>query len=76
MRELTESELETLEFLGRFGPTVDPLKCESKGYMHDSEGGGKVYLSSPDLRALADDLTSIAQWLDERATEAETKEKV
>lgn len=71
MREFTKSELETLEFLGSFGPTVDPLACEVKGYMHDSEGGGKVYLRSPDLRAIAEDLISIAQWLDERATQAE-----
>ena len=71
MREFTECEEATLEFLGNFGPTVDPLKCEIKGYMD-----GKTYLNSTQLRELAIDLNSIAQWLDERATEAETQEKV
>ena len=71
MREFTEREQETLEFLGRFGPTSNPLLCELKGWMADDDGGGKVYLRSPDLRAIAEDLNSIAQWLDERATEAE-----
>lgn len=72
MRELTKSELETLEFLGRFGPTVDPLLCELKGWMMDSDGDvTKVYLNSTDLRDVAGSLYSIAQWLDERATEAE-----
>lgn len=75
MREFTEREKETLEFLGRFGPTVDPVACELKGYMADDEGVGKVYLRSPDLRAIAEDLVSIAQWLDERATEAEAGAK-
>lgn len=72
MRELTEREEETLEMLGRFGPTVNPLLCELKGWMLDSDGEVcKTYLRSPDLRTIAEDLISIAQWLDERATEAE-----
>ncbi len=75
MREFTPREKETLEFLGRFHPTVKETDCTIKGYMHDEEGGGKVYLCSPDLRALAEDLISIAQWLDERATEAEQEKK-
>ena len=70
MRELTERQLNALEFLGDFEPTTIVENCEIKGYMD-----GKVYLNSTDLRDLADNLNSIAQWLDERATEAETKEQ-
>lgn len=69
MRELTERQLNALEFLGNFGPTTVEKNCEVKGWMD----GDKVYLNSTDLRDLADNLTSIAQWLDERATEAEGK---
>lgn len=73
MREFTEREKETLDFLGCFHPTVKETDCTIKGYMADGDYKdiSKIYLSSPDLRALAEDLNSIAQWLDERATEAE-----
>ena len=74
MREFTEREQETLEFLGSFGPTVKETDCMIKGYMSDDEGVGKVYLHSTALRNLAEDLNSIAQWLDERATKAEQNE--
>jgi hypothetical protein len=74
MREFTQSEQETLEFLGRFGPTVNPLLCEIKGWTMDSDGEVcKTYLSSPALRDIANDLNSIAQWLDERANEADQR---
>lgn len=69
MREFTKREQETLDWLGSFGPTVNVLACEIKGYMVDSDGDNcKTYLSSPQLRDIAEDLISIAQWLDERAT--------
>lgn len=72
MREFTKREQDTLDFLGNFGPTVKPALCEIKGWMSDDEGSVcKTYLNSTDLRTLAEDLNSIAQWLDERATEAE-----
>lgn len=69
MREFTDSELATLELLGDFEPTVKPLECMLKG----SINGNKEYLSSTSLREMADALYSIAQWLDERAIEAEEK---
>ena len=72
MREFTISELATLELLGDFQPTVNPLDCMLKG----SIDGHKEYISSTSLREMADALNSIAQWLDERANEAETQEKV
>ena len=72
MREFTPREQETLDWLGSFGPTVKPALCEIKGRMVDDDGDVcKTYLNSTDLRAVAEDLNSIAQWLDERATEAE-----
>ena len=72
MRELTISEQAALELLGDFQPTVNPLDCKIKGYVN----GNKEYYDSPSLREMADALNSIAQWLDERANEAETQEKV
>ena len=75
MRELTASEQETLELLGDFRPTVNVLHCEIKGRMIDSDGDPvKVYFNSTGLRELATDLNSIAQWLDERATEHENEQ--
>ena len=73
MKEFTEREQETLEFLGNFNPTVKETDCAIKGYMAtgDYKDITKTYLRSPDLRNLAQDLESIAQWLDERATLAE-----
>jgi len=69
MRELTQREQETLQFLGNFGPTVIAQERMIKGWMDDGEGVGKVYLRSQDLRAMAQDLASIAQWLDERSVQ-------
>lgn len=67
MREFTQHEQDTLEFLGNFGPTATVQDRMVKGWMADSEGGGKVYLDSTDLRLMAEHLVSIAQWLDDRA---------
>ncbi len=69
MRLMTVEELDALEFLGDFGPTVNVMDCTVKGSMD----GYKVYLSSTELRQLATSLSSVAQWLDERATEEESK---
>jgi hypothetical protein len=72
MRELTARELETLDWLGGFLPTNVITNCEIKGYMVDRDGDNcKTYLNSPSLREIAEDLNSVAQWLDERANEAE-----
>jgi len=65
MREFTQSEKETLEFLGNFGPTVNVEHRMLKGYTHD----GKTYLDTADLRTIANDLLSIASWLDDREME-------
>lgn len=66
-KELSESALSTMQFLGNFGPTVHANQREVKGYMYDDEGGGKVYLCSGELKTMAADLTEVAAWLDERA---------
>ncbi len=77
MRDFTESEQETLNFLGNFQPTVNVLDCTVKGWITDACGDTyKTYLSSTELRDLAADLNSVAQWLDERATEYERVEKL
>ena len=78
MREFTPGEQETLQLLGNFGPTTNISDRMLKGWTIDNEADGlvKTYMSSRDLREIAEDLNSIAQWLDERATEAERKEGV
>jgi hypothetical protein len=42
-------------------------KRELEGYMHDDEGGGKVYLDAGELRELASACNQAADWLDKRA---------
>jgi len=56
-----------MKFLGDFGPTVHEHLRELKGYMHDDEGGGKVYLDAGELRELAAACNEVADWLDKRA---------
>ena len=56
-----------MKFLGDFSPTVHEQKRELKGYMHDDEGGGKVYLDAGELRELASACNHAADWLDKRA---------
>ena len=74
MRELTPREEETLKFLGNFHPTMPEQDCMIKGYMADSDGIIRVYLTSLDLQDLAEDFNSIAQWLDDRAIKQEAEE--
>lgn len=56
-----------MKFLGNFGPTVHEQERMLKGYMHDDEGGGKVYLDAGELRELAAACNEAADWLDKRA---------
>lgn len=56
-----------MKFLGNFWPTVHEEKRELKGYMHDDDGGGKVYLDACELRELAAACNEVADWLDNRA---------
>lgn len=56
-----------MKFLGDFSPTVKEQSRELKGYMHDDEGGGKVYLDAGELREIAAACTEVADWLDKRA---------
>lgn len=58
-----------MQFLGNFAPTTSEQRRELKGYMHDDEGGGKVYLDAGELRELAAACTEVASWLDKRAEE-------
>ena len=57
-------------FLGDFGPTIDAKSKTLKGYMHDEDGGGKVYITATELRELADCCNEVADWLDKRAVDA------
>ena len=68
--ELSAKAQETMKFLGDFGPTVNAQNREVKGYMHDDEGGGKVYLSAVELREMAASCIEVADWLDKRAEHA------
>lgn len=69
MRALTESEQETLEFLGNLQPTVHIADATMKGWRIDQEGSYKVYLNSTTLRRMGADLMAIADWLEDRANE-------
>jgi hypothetical protein len=71
MTDLSQSALNTMRELGNFGPTVNPIARELKGYMLDPDGEqGKVYWSAADLRRISADLSEVASWLDQRAMEA------
>ena len=67
MKQLSERAEQTLKFLGDFGPTANVQYREMKGYMHDEDGGGKVYLNAVEFREMAQDFIEIADWLDKRA---------
>jgi hypothetical protein len=69
MRELTESELETLEFLGDFQPTVHIAECTVKGWRSDCGETYSVYFNSTSLRRMGADLMAVADWLEDRAEE-------
>ena len=64
--ELDKGILAWMELLGNFSPTVNAESREIKGYMHDEDGGGKVYLNSSELRSLAYACNAVASWLDAR----------
>lgn len=65
--DISNSAKETMKFLGNFGPTINEQSRHVKGYMHDEEGFGKVYLSACDLREIAASCNEVADWLDKRA---------
>jgi hypothetical protein len=64
-----------MKFLGNFGPTVNAHRREVKGFMLDQDDGDgyKAYLSSTELRELADACNEMAIWLDARADRASDK---
>ena len=66
-KDISNSAKGTMKFLGDFGPTVHAQSREVKGYMHDDEGGGKVYLDAGELREIAASCNEVADWLDKRA---------
>ena len=66
-KDISNSAKGTMKFLGDFGPTVHAQNREVKGYMHDDEGGGKVYLDAGELREIAASCNEVADWLDKRA---------
>lgn len=59
-----------MQYLGGFSPTTNASEKTLKGYMHDDDGGGKVYLDSGELRELAKACNEAADWLDKRAVDA------
>lgn len=76
MNERSKLCNEWMRFLGNFGPTVHADRRQIKGYMIDPEDGegGKVYLDSNELRALAEACIQMANWLDARATDSASAE--
>lgn len=66
-KDLSNNAKSMMQFLGRFNPTVNVQHKTVKGYMHDEDGGGKVYLDSGELRELALACNEVAEWLDKRA---------
>lgn len=74
-REVTENSRAWMRTLGNFGPTVNPLYREVKGYMLGESGEGeKAYFDSKELRALAASCIEVADWLDARASTAQQGE--
>lgn len=65
--DLSESAKDTMNFMGDFCPTAHTGDKQVKGYMVDDDGGGKVYLTSGDLRQMAADFIEVAAWLEKRA---------
>lgn len=66
-KDISKAAKAKMKFLGDFGPTVNAQHREVKGYMHDDEGGGKVYLHASELREIAASCIEVADWLDKRA---------
>ncbi|MBQ0917499.1 hypothetical protein KBW71_03520 [Hydrogenophaga aromaticivorans] len=65
--DVSEAAREVMKDMGNFSPTVNAKHKMVKGYMHDDEGGGKVYLDSGDLRTIAAGCIEVADWLEKRA---------
>lgn len=68
-QDISEEAKETMKFLGGFSPTVNEKNKEVKGYMLDEDCGCSVYLSSDELREMAESFIEVANWLDKRAEE-------
>lgn len=75
--DISEEARETMKSLGDFGPTVRAENKELKGYVLDDEDGGamKCYCGSKDLRNMAAHFIEVADWLDKRASLAESSDQ-
>lgn len=69
-KDISKAARGWMMFLGDFSPLTDPKEKALKGYMHDEDGAGKVYISSSELRELASACIEAADWLDKRAVDA------
>lgn len=69
INDVSQKARDVMDALGNFGPTVNALNREVKGYTMDSNTGdcGKAYYSSDDLRNIAAGCIEVADWLDKRA---------
>ena len=72
-KELNPLTLIWMKELGNFSPTVHTSAKEIKGYTYNDDGGSKTYWDSSNLRELASSCNEVADWLDARALEKETK---
>lgn len=67
-QEVSERARETMELIGKYGPTNTAAWREVKGWCLDDDGEPiKCYLTAAELRLMAVDLVEVADWLDKRA---------
>ena len=66
--EVSERARETMDLIGKYGPTITAEHRQVRGWSLDDEGDPvKCYLTAADLRLMAVDLVEVADWLDARA---------
>jgi hypothetical protein len=70
--DLSNNTKSWMQLLGNFTPTVNVKDRMVKGYTIDPDDGsaGKTYHTSDELRELAEACNEVADWLDNRAAEA------
>ncbi len=70
--DLSDNARDTMEGLGNFGPTSNPLNAEVKGYVACEPGeDGRTYYGPDDLREIAAGCIEVADWLDARRAAAQ-----
>lgn len=70
--DVSEEARRIMDELGNFSPTALVFDCEVKGWIYDEETASrcKTYWTATNLRHIAAACNEVADWLDNRATEA------